>query len=432
MRSLNEFFGSFYYPKKRVGGNELEEGKEYLVLRVSGCRKGCLKKYGEELFRTKDEYYNDDINVKISAQNKVYKGLAKENMLSEYYSYLKDSNISDIKSKNTYPVIFIVISASLSFMEKLGWRTGGKPTEKIEGFMDDAYKFLVNTFGYNGEDGNILGAVVHYDEKTPHLQAYFIPVTDWKIRKDVEMSNILDKNKKGILENHMVKRENTEISFSSLLQYTTREYGGIGISSLYDKAHEELGKLYGLSRGEKFIHKKHVSKLQFDYRNLINNIKRGNEMMEELRDRVYILVGDKNRIEDRIDEKRRELRDLEVKTERKKLEYEALKIDLWNEVYSVYGKDEEVDFTIENDEEYHRIRDKLPEEDRDILNTKNILFKRSIIKNSELKEENDRLKLIVGRMKKDCQDLKDLKEHYPSVVGSYLKTIARERGKNKA
>ncbi|MEG1900481.1 MAG: plasmid recombination protein [Bacilli bacterium] len=52
----------------------------------------------------------------------------------------------------------------------------------MKGYFDYCYDFLKDKFG----EENIVMAYVHYDEDTPHLQAYFLPVVNEVKRKGYE------------------------------------------------------------------------------------------------------------------------------------------------------------------------------------------------------------------------------------------------------
>lgn len=76
----------------------------------------------------------------------------------------------------------MVVTSDTEFFEKLGWRKGEEmPPSVIRFFASQAYRFAVAGVGYHGTDKNILSVVVHVDEKTPHLQLYYVPIVDtWK------------------------------------------------------------------------------------------------------------------------------------------------------------------------------------------------------------------------------------------------------------
>ncbi len=54
------------------------------------------------------------------------------------------------------------------------------------GFFNRCYEIALQKIGYKGTDKNILSAVIHLDEKTPHLQLYYIPVVDTAKKKVYE------------------------------------------------------------------------------------------------------------------------------------------------------------------------------------------------------------------------------------------------------
>lgn len=70
------------------------------------------------------------------------------------------------------------LSYLLTFFEKLGYVQGEQPPQRVLEFFNDCYKFVLREVGYHGSDENILSAVIHFDETTPHLQLYYVPIVD--------------------------------------------------------------------------------------------------------------------------------------------------------------------------------------------------------------------------------------------------------------
>ena len=54
--------------------------------------------------------------------------------------------------------------------------------EKVKTFFNDSYEFLENLVGKE----NIIYAEIHYDEDTPHMHFYFLPVVNQVRRKVFE------------------------------------------------------------------------------------------------------------------------------------------------------------------------------------------------------------------------------------------------------
>ena len=108
-----------------------------------------------DLSRTHDNYhliappqsYMDFINQRIASLN------------------LKRKVRSDAIYMNTF-----VLSSGHEFFENM-------PTEKQEEFFEDCVKFFADKYGAE----NIVSAVVHMDETTPHLHLNLVPITGGKL-----------------------------------------------------------------------------------------------------------------------------------------------------------------------------------------------------------------------------------------------------------
>ena len=65
----------------------------------------------------------------------------------------------------------VVVTASPEQLEKMSWK-------EVHAYFNDAYKWAVERYGGSK---NLINAVVHRDEKSPHLQMVFIPMIDDKL-----------------------------------------------------------------------------------------------------------------------------------------------------------------------------------------------------------------------------------------------------------
>lgn len=127
-------------------------------------------------------------------------------LLSQVYSTLNKNGIYYNKGKNTNLLNGAVVTSGPEFFEKLGMKfkesdrtySVGKKKgkkimipdiksdedipEKIKNFFKDSYEFLEE---YVGKE-NIIYAEVHYDEDTPHMHFYFLPIVNQVKRKVFE------------------------------------------------------------------------------------------------------------------------------------------------------------------------------------------------------------------------------------------------------
>ncbi len=252
------------------------------VLRVEGFSKGSLMGIGREVEREENyvlQHRNPDIDIERTHLNHIYKQ-TKNGMYSEFKDICKKLNVSnaDNLKKNATAFEGIVITSDKEYFENLGYVPGQEPPEKVKEFFDKSYDFAKQEIGFQGTDNNILSAVVHYDETTPHLQLYYVPVVDsWKdkvyqkdengkVLKNANGSPIQARDNKGkIIYNDI---ENSEERRLNRTQFWQNKGGKNSYSLMQDRYYEQISKEYGLGRGEKGSTKQHTTKAQWEAQKL--------------------------------------------------------------------------------------------------------------------------------------------------------------------
>lgn len=136
--------------------------------------------------------------------NYSYVQLSKPTLQEQVYSKLQDNKIYYNDSKNTNLLNGAIVTSGKEFFQSLGMKfresdrthqvgkDKGKPIlvpdikteddipEKVKDFFDDSYHFLEDLVGKD----NVIYAEVHYDEDTPHLHFYFLPVV-YEVKRKV-------------------------------------------------------------------------------------------------------------------------------------------------------------------------------------------------------------------------------------------------------
>lgn len=132
--------------------------------------------------------------------------LTKPTLQEQVYSKLKENKIYYNDGKNTNLLNGAIVTSGKEFFQSLGMKfkasdriqqvgkNKGKPIyipdiksdddipEKVKDFFKDSYNFLEELIGKD----NIVYAEVHYDEDTPHMHFYFMPIVDEVRRKVFE------------------------------------------------------------------------------------------------------------------------------------------------------------------------------------------------------------------------------------------------------
>lgn len=256
------------------------------VVRVQGFSKGSLGAIGKEVEREEKEvlqHRNPDIDISRTHLNKIYK-LTKNGMYGEWQDTCKDMNVtnSDKLKKNAIAFEGMVITSDRDFFEKLGYVPGQEPSDKVKEFFDQSYEFAKQEIGFKGTDKNILSAVVHYDETTPHLQLYYIPIVDsWKekiLQKD-ENGKVV-KNEKGspiqardgkgkLMWNTVTDSEQRKLSRDS---FWKNKGGNTSYTQMQDRFYEQISVNYGLDRGERGSTREHTTKAEWEQQKLDKKI----------------------------------------------------------------------------------------------------------------------------------------------------------------
>lgn len=256
------------------------------VVRVQSFSKGSLGGIGKEVEREeKDllENRNQDIDKSRTHLNEFYKH-TENGMYAEFKKVSKDLNISNAENlkKNATAFEGMVITSDKEYFEKLGYVPGQEPPSKVKEFFDKSYEFAKQEIGFKGTDKNILCASVHYDETTPHLQLYYIPVVDsWK-------EKVYEKNEKGkVLKNEngspiQARDDKGKIIYRDVMdseerrinrtQFWQNKGGKTSYTQMQDRYYEQISKKYGLGRGEKGSTREHTTKQEWEQQKLNKEI----------------------------------------------------------------------------------------------------------------------------------------------------------------
>ena len=167
----------------------------------------------------------------------------------------------------------MIITSDTAFFERLGWKKGEDTPYAVIDFFNRCYEFALQEIGYNGTDKNVLSAVIHLDETTPHLQLYYIPIvdtakkkvyekgTDGKVKRNEKGSPIQKKDEHGKSVYEYVPLEQPKLCSSD---FWAERGGQLSYGNMQDKFYEQISVYYGLDRGEVGSNKKHKTKYQWE------------------------------------------------------------------------------------------------------------------------------------------------------------------------
>ena len=248
----------------------------YQVIRVQKFTKNSLGKIGAETERTSRNNRNQDIDVERTPLNLYFKK-SPNGMNAEWKSIVEKTNATFKDTKKSVAFEGIIVTSDKTFFEELGYVQGEHPPPKVLEFFNDCYKFVLREIGYHGTDENILSAVIHFDETTPHLQLYYVPIvdqgkkkvyaksSDGKVLRNEKGSPIQakDVNGKGIYEYNALS--SPKICSSDFWE---QRGGQVSFGNLQDDFYEQVACRYGLDRGEIGSNKKHTTKYEWEMKKL--------------------------------------------------------------------------------------------------------------------------------------------------------------------
>ncbi len=250
---------------------------------------------GKQVVRVETKYKQKDL-YNIGAEMKIRKGTGNydkdrldfninyinydnKNLYQAVKQKLENENIEYLNKKNTNVLNGITFTSGNEFFESLGmefkttdrvYQTGDKkgqfvkvpiiknqddiPTP-VKYYFDSCMEFLKEYVGTN----NIILAEVHFDEDTPHLQAYFIPVVDEVKRKKYGSDRALLRD-----DNNKIIYETVKGNFLNNDQFWKNKGGKLSYAKMQDDFNKFITeKGFNLDRGNVGSNKEHKTKLEY-------------------------------------------------------------------------------------------------------------------------------------------------------------------------
>lgn len=125
--------------------------------------------------RFKKKYSNKNIDLSKTSQNYHLKRPQENSYLKEYQRLIKENNLNQGQlHKNSIYVCEVILTSDNTFFNEIG-------KTETKRYFEECFKFMAEYKGIGKE--NILSAVVHLDEETPHMHLVYIPVVNSKGKK---------------------------------------------------------------------------------------------------------------------------------------------------------------------------------------------------------------------------------------------------------
>ncbi len=272
------------------------DGKQ--VLRVENkFKQKDLYNIGVEM---KDRKGTGNYDKKRQQFNVEYVAMNERNLYQEVKQTLKKRNIEYLNKPNTNLLNGVTFTSGCEFFEALGmkfidsgrvYQTGDKKgqivkvpyikskediPQAVTYFFDSCMEYLKEFVG----EENIILAQVHYDEDTPHLQAYFLPIVNEVNRKCYvkdKNGNVVKEeitNKKGEItlvpkllrdNNGKIVYENVKGKFLNNDQFWKDKGGQTSYAKMQDSFNKFITKRgFNLDRGNIGAHIEHKTKLEYE------------------------------------------------------------------------------------------------------------------------------------------------------------------------
>lgn len=243
----------------------------YQVLRIEKFSKGGLGKIGAETERTAKQHRNEDIDRERTPLNYYFKK-SDGGLIAQWKKTMQDFGASFKETKKAVAFEGVIITSDKDFFQERGYIPGEPLPRELQKFFADSYAFILRQIGYHGTDKNILSAVVHLDETTPHLQLYYLPIVDegrkkvyakgadGKVLRNERGSPVQAKDKNGKSIYERTRLEQPKLCSS---EFWEQRGAQTSFGNLQDEFYQQVACYYGLERGEVGSSKKHTTKYQW-------------------------------------------------------------------------------------------------------------------------------------------------------------------------
>ena len=138
----------------------------YIVLHMDKFKKEAVRGIQSHNNRERESHSNPDIDYERSAANYDLHEPAAENYAEAIQNRIDDLLLVKAVRKDAVHMCGLIVSSDSAFFEKLS-------PEDTKRFFEESKAFLTEFVGSE----NVISAMVHMDEKTPHMHFLHVPVT---------------------------------------------------------------------------------------------------------------------------------------------------------------------------------------------------------------------------------------------------------------
>lgn len=140
----------------------------YAIIRNEKYTKDEMNQLAPHNERYKKKYSNKNIDLSKTSQNYHLKRPIENTYYKEYKRLIKQNNLYEGQiHKNSIYACEMILTSDSSFFDQIG-------REETKRYFKECYNFVSHYQGLGEE--NIISAVVHLDEESPHMHLVYIPV----------------------------------------------------------------------------------------------------------------------------------------------------------------------------------------------------------------------------------------------------------------
>lgn len=137
-----------------------------LVLHMNKFKKDAVRGIQSHNRRERESHSNPDIDYARSAQNYDLHEAASENYAQAIQNRIDDLLMVKAVRKDAVHMCGLVVSSDREFFDRLN-------ADETKRFFEEAAAYLTEFVGKE----NVISAMVHMDEKTPHMHFLHVPIT---------------------------------------------------------------------------------------------------------------------------------------------------------------------------------------------------------------------------------------------------------------
>lgn len=139
----------------------------FAVIHMQKIKTGGIRGIQNHNERLKESKTNPDIDPTKTHLNKDLKGEDDRTYYNRVKDRIKELDLPKAVRKDAVTMCGFVCTSDKAFFDKL-------PQSEQDRFFKESHDFLKDRYG----EKNVVASKVHYDEKTPHLHCYIVPVTE--------------------------------------------------------------------------------------------------------------------------------------------------------------------------------------------------------------------------------------------------------------